>query len=183
MTKALIDRGPVQINIPREDFYGEIDLGRSMSRFRSRRPWNGLPAAPLAGAPTAASGDWIARGNRLAAAQAEASAAGRVKLNTSKRSSAPVLDSGTKPSSSIIRSLFDLSRTYAGRDDGEVGEDLSQEPEMVKVITAHRKTFLANRSYQTKVMWTPGPKVVSDAAFTCMAAFVENLNFCAIIPV
>ena len=75
LTKALIDRGPVQINIPREDFYGEIDLGRSMSRFRSRRPWNGLPAAPLAGAPTAASGDWIARGNRLAAAQAEASAA------------------------------------------------------------------------------------------------------------
>ncbi len=49
-----------RINIPREYFYGEIDLGRSMSRFRSRRPWNGLPAAPLAGAPTAASGDWIA---------------------------------------------------------------------------------------------------------------------------
>ncbi len=57
----------------------------------------------------------------------------------------------------------------------EVGADLSN--------PSHRKTFLANRSYRTKAMVTPGPKVLSDAAFTCMAASVENLNFCAIIPV
>ncbi len=82
-----------------------------------------------------------------------------------------------------INVLFDFSRTYAGHDDGEVGEDLSQEPEMVKVITAHRKTFLANRSYRTKVMRSPGSKVPPDAGFICMAASPENLNFCAIIPV
>ncbi len=70
-----------------------------------------------------------------------------------------------------------------GHDDGEVGEDLSQEPEMVKVITAHRKTYLANRSYRTKAMVTPGPKILPDSPFICMAAFVENLNFCAIIAV